>query len=39
MTNLTQEELSELLRTLDADGFVQYNERSQTLFVRAAGVA
>jgi len=33
-----QEDVVEVLRTLDADGLVQYNERAQTVFVRAGVV-
>lgn len=28
------DELGEALKRLEADGFVQYNERNQTIFVR-----
>ncbi|EJK62244.1 hypothetical protein THAOC_17150 [Thalassiosira oceanica] len=35
---IEQEDIVEVLRTLDADGLVQYNERAQTVFVRAGVV-
>jgi DNA replication licensing factor MCM4 len=33
-----QEDLTEILKVMDADGLVQYNERAQTVFVRAGVV-
>jgi DNA replication licensing factor MCM4 len=33
-----QEDLMEILKVMDADGLVQYNERAQTVFVRAGVV-
>jgi DNA replication licensing factor MCM4 len=30
-----QEDLIEIIKVMDADGLVQYNERAQTVFVRA----
>ena len=33
-----QEDLIEILRTMEADGLVQFNERAQTVFVRAGVV-
>jgi DNA replication licensing factor MCM4 len=37
-TQIQQEDLTEVLRTFEADGLVQYSERSQTVFVRAGVV-
>lgn len=35
---VTPEDLTEILRVMDADGLVQFNERAQTVFVRAGVV-
>jgi len=32
--NLPQEEVLQALKTMEADGFIQLNERAQTVFVR-----
>lgn len=37
-TQVQQEDLTEILKVMDADGLVQYNERAQTVFVRAGVV-
>ena len=37
-TQVQQEDLTEVLRIFEADGLVQYSERSQTVFVRAGVV-
>ncbi|KAL7458005.1 hypothetical protein ACHAWC_009531 [Mediolabrus comicus] len=37
-TQIQQEDLTEVLRMFEADGLVQYSERSQTVFVRAGVV-
>ena len=37
-TQVQQEDLTEVLRMFEADGLVQYSERSQTVFVRAGVV-
>ena len=37
-TTLQNEEVVDALRRMEADGFIQLNERAQTVFVRA-GVA
>jgi DNA replication licensing factor MCM4 len=36
---LRQEDVVEGLRVLEADGLIQFNERAQTIFVRAGVVA
>lgn len=36
---LQQEDIVESLRQMDADGIVQFNERSQTIFVKSAIVS
>ena len=33
------EELLDILKVMDADGLVQFNERAQTVFVRAGVVS
>ncbi|KAL7541215.1 hypothetical protein ACHAWF_006878 [Thalassiosira exigua] len=35
---VSQEDLADILRVMDADGLVQFNERAQTVFVRAGVV-
>jgi len=37
--NVQQDDLLECLRTMEADGLVQFNERAQTVFVRAGVIA
>jgi DNA replication licensing factor MCM4 len=37
-TQVQLEDLTEILKVMDADGLVQYNERAQTVFVRAGVV-
>jgi DNA replication licensing factor MCM4 len=37
-TQVQQEDLTEILKVMDADGLVQFNERAQTVFVRAGVV-
>lgn len=32
--NVAQDEVVHALRTMEADGFIQFNERAQTVFVR-----
>ena len=39
ISTLKQEDITEGLRTLEADGLIQFNERAQTIFVRAGVVA
>jgi DNA replication licensing factor MCM4 len=36
--DVSQDEVIHALRTMEADGFIQFNERAQTVFVRT-GVA
>ena len=35
---VSQEDTIHLLRTMEADGILQFNERAQTVFVRIGGV-
>jgi DNA replication licensing factor MCM4 len=35
---VSQEDTIQLLRTMEADGILQFNERAQTVFVRTGGV-
>ena len=35
ISSLRQEDITEGLRVLEADGLIQFNERAQTIFVRA----
>lgn len=35
-TQLQQNDVVEALRQMSADGYVQFNERAQTIFVRSA---
>jgi DNA replication licensing factor MCM4 len=38
-TDVSQEEIVEALRRMEADGVVQFNERAQSIFVRVGIVA
>lgn len=35
---VSHEEMIPILRTMEADGIIQFNERAQTVFVRTGGV-
>ena len=35
VTSLQQDEVVDALRRMEADGLIQFNERAQTIFVRA----
>jgi DNA replication licensing factor MCM4 len=39
ISTIRQEDIVEGLRVLEADGLIQFNERAQTIFVRAGVVA
>lgn len=38
-TDVSQEEITEALRRMEADGVIQFNERAQSIFVRVGIVA
>lgn len=38
-TEVSQEEIVEALRRMEADGVIQFNERAQSIFVRVGIVA
>ena len=38
ITEVSHDDTVHLLRTMEADGIIQFNERAQTVFVRTGGV-